>query len=63
MVANCGATCAKYLLCLFNFTFFVSIFTSVGSEQKLGSAWLGFGLSFWAKKLGSACHTFQKSLD
>ena len=27
MVANCGATCAKYLLCLFNFTFFVSIFT------------------------------------
>ena len=27
MVADCGATCAKYLLCLFNFVFFVSIFT------------------------------------
>ena len=25
MVADCGATCAKYLLCLFNFVFFVSI--------------------------------------
>ena len=29
---------------------------SVGSEPKLGSAWLGFGSSFWTKKarLGSA---------
>ena len=26
MVADCGATCAKYLLCLFNFVFFVSIY-------------------------------------
>jgi hypothetical protein len=26
MVADCGATCAKYLLCLFNFTFFVSVY-------------------------------------
>lgn len=25
MVADCGATCAKYILCLFNFVFFVSI--------------------------------------
>ena len=24
MVADCGATCAKYMLCLFNFAFFVS---------------------------------------
>ena len=24
MVADCGATCAKYVLCLFNFAFFVS---------------------------------------
>ena len=30
------------------------IITSVGSEPKLGSAWLGFGSSFWEKKLGSA---------
>ena len=29
MVADCGATCAKYLLCLFNFVFFVSIHTTV----------------------------------
>ena len=28
--------------------------TSVGSKPKLGSAWLGFGSSFWEKKLGSA---------
>ena len=28
MVADCGATCAKYLLCLFNFVFFVSIHTT-----------------------------------
>ena len=27
MVADCGATCAKYLLCLFNFVFFVSIYS------------------------------------
>ena len=27
---------------------------SVGSEPKLGSARLGFGSSFWEKKLGSA---------
>ena len=27
---------------------------SVGSEPKLGSAWLGFGSSSWEKKLGSA---------
>ena len=26
MVADCGATCAKYLLCVFNFVFFVSTF-------------------------------------
>ena len=35
-----------------------SVVTSVGSDPKLGSAWLGFGLSFWAKKLGSAQHAF-----
>ena len=28
MVADCGATCAKYLLCLFNFVFFVSMILS-----------------------------------
>ena len=33
MVANCGATCAKYLLCLFNFTFFVSSFTTMESDS------------------------------
>ena len=35
--------------------------SSVGSEPKLGSARLGFGSSFWAKKLGSARHAFQKA--
>ena len=35
--------------------------TSVGSEPKLGSAWLGFGSSFWEKKLGLARHAFQKA--
>ena len=34
---------------------------SVGIEPKLGSARLGFGSSFWAKKLGSARHAFQKA--
>jgi len=35
MVAHCGATCAKYLLCLFNFTFFV-----VGSAVLFVGVWL-----------------------
>ena len=35
--------------------------SSVGSEPKLGSAQLGFGSSFWAKKLGLAHHAFQKA--
>lgn len=35
MVADCGATCAKYLLCLFNFTFFV-----VGSAVLCVGVWL-----------------------
>ena len=35
--------------------------SSVVSEPKLGSAWLGFGSSFWEKKLGSACHAFHKA--
>ena len=30
------------------------VVSSVGSEPKLGSARLGFGSSFWEKKLGSA---------
>ena len=34
---------------------------SVGSEPQLGLAQLGFGSSFWAKKLGSARHAFQKA--
>ena len=37
--------------------FKILLITSVGSEPKLG-----FGLSFWAKKLGSARYTLQKSL-
>ena len=51
------------------------ISTSVGSEPKFGSARLGFGSSFWekklgssrlampSKKLGSACHILQKKLS
>jgi len=35
MVADCGATCAKYLLCLFNFVFFV-----VGSAVLCVGIWL-----------------------
>jgi tetraspanin-18 len=35
MVADCGATCAKYLLCLFNFVFFV-----VGSAVLSVGIWL-----------------------
>lgn len=35
MVADCGATCAKYLLCLFNFAFFV-----VGSAVLCVGIWL-----------------------
>lgn len=35
MVADCGATCAKYLLCLFNFIFFV-----VGSAVLCIGIWL-----------------------
>jgi len=35
MVADCGATCAKYLLCLFNFAFFV-----VGSAVLCIGIWL-----------------------
>lgn len=35
MVADCGATCAKYLLCLFNFAFFV-----VGSAVLCVGVWL-----------------------
>ena len=31
------------------------LINSVGSEPKLGSARLGFGSSFWGKKLGSPC--------
>ena len=30
------------------------VLSSVGSKPKLGSTWLSFGSSFWAKKLGSA---------
>ena len=37
-----------------------TLITSVGFEPKLGLAWLGFGSSFWEKKLGSARNTFQK---
>ena len=33
---------------------YLGLKTSVGSEPKLGLAQLGFGLSFWEKKLGSA---------
>ena len=54
--------------CLFNYQYLTSwqisriienviyVSSSVGSEPKLGS-----GSSFWAKKLGSACHAFQKA--
>ena len=35
--------------------------SSVGSKLKLGLARLGFGSSFWEKKLGSAHHAFQKA--
>jgi len=35
MVADCGATCAKYVLCLFNFAFFV-----VGSAVLCVGVWL-----------------------
>jgi len=35
MVADCGATCAKYLLCLFNFVFFV-----VGSAVLCIGVWM-----------------------
>jgi len=40
MVANCGATCAKYLLCLFNFTFFV-----VGSAVLCVGVWLAVDMA------------------
>ena len=40
---------------------FLFVKNSVVSKLKLGSAWLSFGLSFWAKKLGLACHAFHKS--
>jgi len=39
-VANCGATCAKYLLCLFNFTFFV-----VGSAVLCVGVWLAVDMA------------------
>jgi len=40
MVANCGATCAKHLLCLFNFTFFV-----VGSAVLCVGVWLAVDMA------------------
>ena len=36
------------------------VIISVGSEPKLGSARLGFGSSFWEKKLGLARHASKK---
>ena len=39
----------------------ITITTSVESEPKLGLAQLSFGSSFWGKKLGLACHAFQKA--
>ena len=36
MVADCGATCAKYVLCLFNFAFFVSKDKEIERERRKG---------------------------
>ena len=62
---------------IFRYSKIFSVFLlniSVGSEPKLGSARLGFGSSFWekklglarlampSKKLGSARHILQKKL-
>ena len=44
MVADCGATCAKYLLCLFNFVFFVSI------NYLYSTAFLFIKIYFYIKK-------------
>ena len=45
MVADCGATCAKYVLCLFNFAFFVSKDKESGERGCLTGWDLGIVLS------------------
>ena len=53
-------TCVLYLLHLYRIAHVLILYPLVLGPSR-SSAWLCFGSSFWAKKLSSACHAFQKA--
>jgi tetraspanin-18 len=58
MVADCGATCAKYVLCLFNFAFFV-----VGSAVLCVGIWLAVDKASFIHFAHFAKFTVNESVD